>query len=207
MQLTQRTISIAYKTLLLAAVLYGLYLSFFKPLYIENGLPSISYFTIQSNILVALATFYFLFDPRQSRFKVIIRGSILLSILITGLVFHIVLVPALPEYFAQGIAFRHHLSHTIAPLGFALDWLIFDRKGLMLYPDVRYWVIYPLLYWLFAVIQGHFSGVYPYFFTDIGTFGFGAALLWLLFLTITFVLVGFLLVWIDRLFQESSAPA
>jgi hypothetical protein len=189
----------AYRVLLIAIILWGLYLSIFMPLRPGEGLPAIFYFTIQSNILVVLALLYFIFNPEPGRFRAILRGCVLLCIMATGLIFHIILVPALPEYFAEGLAFRHHITHTIAPLGFFLDWLLFDRSGQLRYSDVRYWPIYPTLYWLFSVIQGSFSGIYPYFFFDAQAIGLGATILWLVGLIAIFSVIGFVLVWLDSL--------
>jgi hypothetical protein len=197
----KRVIATLFRSLLILVILNGLYLSFFKPLNPGEGLPPIAYFTIQSNILVVLALLYFIFNPEPGRLKAIIRGSVLLSILATGLIFHILLVPALPEYFADGLAFRHHITHTIAPIGFLFDWLIFDRSGQMRYTDIRYWPIYPFLYWLGSVIQGSFTGMYPYFFFDVQAIGIGSAILWLLALITVFGLFGLLLVWVDNLKQ------
>jgi len=192
-------IKTAYRIVLVAIILSGLYLSIFMPLRPGEGLPALYYFTIQSNILVVLALLYFIFKPEPGRFRAIVRGSVLLCIMATGLIFHIILVPALPEYFAEGLAFRHHITHTIAPLGFFLDWLFFDRSGQLRYADVRYWPIYPSLYWLFSVIQGSFSGLYPYFFFDAQAIGLGATILWLIGLIAIFSAIGFMLVWLDSL--------
>ncbi len=184
---------------LIAVILYGLYLSFFMPLTPGEGLPSIAYFTIQSNILVVLALVYFILNPVPGRFRAILRGSVLLCIMATGLIFHIILVPAIPELTADGLAFRHHITHTIAPLGFFLDWLLFDRGGHLHYSDVRYWPIYPVFYWFVSVVQGSFSGMYPYFFFDVQAIGLGATILWLLGLIAIFSVIGFILVWFDSL--------
>ncbi len=192
-------IKTAYRVLLIAVILCGLYLSIFMPLMPGEGLPAIFYFTIQSNILVVLALLYFINNPEPGRFRAILRGCVLLCIMATGLIFHIVLVPALPEYFSEGLAFRHHITHTIAPLGFFLDWLFFDRSGQLRYSDVRYWFIFPSLYYLFSVIQGSFSGMYPYFFFDVQAIGFGATILWLVGLIAIFSGIGFMLVWLDSL--------
>jgi len=189
----------AYRVLLIATILCGLYLSIFMPLRPGEGLPAIFYFTIQSNILVVLALLYFIFNPEPGRFRAILRGCVLLCIMATGLIFHIILVPALPEYFAEGLAFRHHITHTIAPLGFFLDWLFFDRSGQLRYSDVGYWTIYPFFYWLFSVLQGSFSGMYPYFFFDAQTIGLGVTFLWFVGLIAIFSVIGFVLVWLDSL--------
>lgn len=197
--LEKRNIITVYRVLLMAVILYGLYLSIFMPLRPDEGLPAIAYFTIQSNILVVLALLYFIFNPEPGRFRAILRGCVLLYIIATGLIFHIILVPALPEYFAEGLAFRHHITHTIAPLGFFLDWLLFDHSKQLRYSDARYWLIYPFLYWLFSVIQGIYSGMYPYFFFDVQAIGLGATILWLVALIAIFSVIGLILVWIDSL--------
>ncbi len=197
--LEKRNIITAYRVLLMAVILYGLYLSIFMPLRPGEGLPAIAYFTIQSNILVVLALLYFILRPEPGRFRAILRGCVLLCIMATGLIFHIILVPALPEYFAEGLAFRHHITHTIAPLGFFLDWLLFDHSKQLRYSDARYWPIYPFLYWLFSVIQGIYSGMYPYFFFDVQAIGLGATILWLAALIAIFSFIGLILVWVDSL--------
>lgn len=189
--------SVIYKLALLAAVSSGIFLSMFRPL--DYGLHPLYFFTIQSNILVSLALVYFLLFYRPSRTRVIIRGSVMLSIAITGLVFHFLLVSNYPEYFSSGIDFRGHLTHTIAPVGFILDWLLFDKKKQMHFSHIRYWVIYPLLYWLFSVLRGSFSGVYPYFFMDVKEIGLGSALLWLMVLFVFFIFLGLLIISVDNL--------
>ncbi len=198
MHLNSRPVSTVYRLILLAAVLSGLYLSIF---HLSEGFSAqaLRYFTIQSNILVALALLYFLIFPQENRLRAIIRGSVLLSILVTGLVFHVLLVPRAGEYFTGGVDLVNHLTHTIAPLGFFLDWLFFDRKGQLQFADLPYWVIYPLLYWVFTVLQGAYTGFYPYFFMDVSLLGYGGALLWLAGLVLFFSLFGLLLLGADRL--------
>jgi hypothetical protein len=183
--------------LFLLAVIYGLYLSIFVPIFSFDGLPALSYFTVQSNILVVLFTVYVMLKPPVTRFRTIARGSVLLYIAVTGLVFHIILVPYYPEFFAGGVSFRHHLTHTIAPLGFFLDWLLFDHGGLMKVGDIKYWLIYPFLYFLFSTVRGLFVGAYPYFFMDLNLLSPGSVLFWFLALGAFFVLLGLLIVLID----------
>lgn len=183
--------------LFLLAVLYGLYLSIFVPVFSFDGLPALSYFTVQSNILVVLFTVYVMLMPRFTRFRTIARGSVLLCIAVTGLVFHFILVPNYPEFFAGGVSFRHHLTHTIAPLGYFLDWFLFDTGGLIEAGDIRYWLIYPFFYWLFSIIRGLVVGVYPYFFMDLNLLSPATTLFWFLALSAFFVLLGLLIVIID----------
>lgn len=152
---------------------------------------------MQSNILVVFFTVYVMLMPRITRLRTIARGSVLLYIAVTGLVFHFVLVPNYPEFFAGGVTFRHHLTHTIAPLGFFLDWLLFDAGGLIKAGDIKYWLIYPTLYWLVSTVRGLAVGAYPYFFMDLNLLSPGTVLFWFLALSAFFVLLGLLIVFID----------
>lgn len=203
MTIGKRLLSALYKLALLAAVVAGLYLTMFDH---AEGFKaqSLRYFTIQSNILVALALLYFLFYQENSRIRSIVRGSVLLSIIITGLVFHTLLVPQWGELFIDGIDLPGHLTHTVAPVGFFLDWALFERKGLMQLADLPFWTLYPLLYWLFAILQGAKTGFYPYFFMDVPTLGYSGALLWLAALTAVFLLIGLLLLGADRLLGRAG---
>ncbi len=192
-----------YRIALLGAVLYGLTLSIFYPEFTIEGLPSLAYFTIQSNILVALFLVYALISPRSDQLHNIFRGSVLLPIAITGLVFHLFLVPYYPELFGDGVAFRHHLTHTIVPFGFFLDWLFFDKKGQLYIGYLKYWLIYPALYWLFSMARGSFVGAYPYFFMDPGILKIGSIMLWLFSLLVIFTVISGLLVLLDRALQRN----
>lgn len=205
MRIKKPVLSVVFKLLLLAAVIAGLYQNMFH--YLE-GFSSLSlrYFTIQSNILVALALIYFLLSSENNRGRTIVRGSVLLSITITGLVFHILLKPHLGDLFPGGIDLANHLTHTAAPLGFMLDWLLFDHKGRMQPADLPYWTIYPLLYWLVTVLLGARTGFYPYFFMDVGELGYGGALLWLAALVVVFLLVGIIIMGVDRLLGRRAGP-
>lgn len=201
MQIKNPLLSYAYKIILLGAVSAGLYLSVFD--YGEGfSALSLRYFTIQSNILVALALLYLLFSRESSRVRPIVRGSVLLSILITGLVFHLLLRPQMGVYFAGGIDLANHLTHTAAPLGFLLDWILFDRKGRMQTAHLPFWTAFPLLYWLCSILVGAKTGFYPYFFMDIGKLGYGGALIWLAVLSAVFLLIGLLLIGLDRLLNR-----
>jgi len=191
-------VQILYRLALLAAVSYGLVLSIYFPVFSIDKLPALTFFTVQSNMLVALFLIYTLVYPRRNRLHNILRGSVLICIAVTGLVFHLFLVPFYPDLFANGLAFRHHLTHTIAPLGFIIDWLLFDKKGQINIGDLKYWLIYPSIYWVFSMVRGSLVGAYPYFFMDPNILETSSILLWLLLLIIIFTLLGLLLFLLDK---------
>jgi len=197
MNSTHHFASSIYKLMLIAAATSGVWLAFLRP--VDYGLSPLYFFTIQTNILVVLAVIYFLLFKRLTRLRAVVRGSVMLAIVVTGLVFHFLLVPYYPDFFGEGLSFRDHLTHTIVPLGYVLDWLFFDRKKQMLFIDIGYFLIYPFLYWLFSVSRGAVTGFYPYYFMDVGNLGFSAVLLWLFILTLFFVLIASMIIMIDNL--------
>ncbi len=202
--MSNRLIQILYRLVLLAAVIYGLILSIFFPQFSIDKLPALTFFTVQSNLLVALFLIYTLVYPCTISLHTILRGSVLIAIAVTGLLFHLFLVPFYPELFANGLAFRHHLTHTIAPIGFIIDWLLFDRKGQINRSDLKYWLIYPAIYWIFSMVRGSFVGAYPYFFMDPGILETGSILLWSLLLMFIFTVLGLLLIGLDKILNSEA---
>ncbi len=131
------------------------------------------YFTILTNILVALAlTAPFL--PPTTRFynfftKPSVRAAIALYILVVAVVYH-TLLRHLWE--PQGIQLATDIAfHSVMPALYLFDWIFFAAKRPMRYVHIPYWVIYPALYGVFTIIRGALSGVYPYPFLNVTELG------------------------------------
>jgi len=107
------------------------------------------------------------------------------------------LAPEIKLFTGENISLTQHLTHTVAPIGFILDWLLFDLKNQMRWKDLRFWVIHPLIYWVAFMIYGIITGIYPYPFMDINLIGLTAAIIWLATLTFFFILLGLLYIAID----------
>ena len=90
-------------------------------------IQTLSYFTIQSNILVLIAAATLVVDPaRDGRFWRILRLDALLGITITGLVFDLVLIRYVHPSGWQLVATIGF--HYIAPWATLLGWLIFGPR-------------------------------------------------------------------------------
>jgi hypothetical protein len=90
------------------------------------------------------------------------------------------------------------LLHYVTPVAMLAFWLLLRPRGALQYRDPVLWSLYPLAYAVYAIARGAVDGVYPYPFLDIAQIGAGRTganlgLLWL-----SFVLVGALMVWLDR---------
>jgi len=91
-------------------------------------------------------------------------------ILLVGIVYQVVLRGIWEPTGLQRII--DELLHTIIPVYFLAYWFQYaNPRDIRLRPTL-YWVVYPLLYFLFVIVRGHFSGFYPYPFLDVSEIGY-----------------------------------
>lgn len=159
-----------------------------------------SYFTILTNVLVAFAlTAPALWpDGRLGRWCASegVRAAIAMYITVVGVVYHALLART---WSPEGLQFWvDQALHTVMPIAFVLDWLIFVPKGRLRWVDAVKWLAYPLIYGVWTVIHGQIIGWYPYWFIDIGRLGWSAALTNFGGLLGVFLALGLLIVALDR---------
>ncbi|MFG2181077.1 Pr6Pr family membrane protein [Streptomyces abikoensis] len=176
-----RPIAAAFRALIALAALTGVALDT-----IDSGDLGrlFSYFTIQSNILLAIACAWSAHRAWTGRpaLSPRITGGALLYISITGLVFHFVLSNdasgfAMTSQRTPLESIANQLLHTATPLAAALDWLVLTAPGGFLLRHAGQWLAYPFLYLPFALIRGALldpgtEGRYPYPFLDVDLHGY-----------------------------------
>lgn len=159
------------------------------------------FFTIWTNLLVALI-FAALALGRRVPDRII--GGLLLSILLVGIVYGL-LLRGLQVHAGAGIV-ANALLHQATPIAVPLWWMSFAAKGRLRRSDPWIWALYPLAYLVVALGRGAVEGRYPYFFIDVGRFGAGQVALNALLIGLCFVAAGYVLVWLDgRLARVSAA--
>lgn len=168
----------------------------------ELTLNFFSYFTILSNILVALALTAPVVAPNSRPGRWFagegVRAAMAMYIVVVGVVYHFLLAPT---WNPQGLALLgNSLLHYVMPAAFVLDWLLFAPKGRLKWSDPARWLIFPLIYGGWTLIHGALSGWWPYPFVDVGALGLGRVLLNFVGLLAFFLIVGLLVVAIDRTF-------
>ncbi|AEC01733.1 Pr6Pr family membrane protein [Parasphaerochaeta coccoides] len=184
----------------------------------------LSYFTIQSNILVSV---YFLFLSIRS-WKELIRhesqepatltprfkGAVTMAIMLTGIVYMTLLAPG---HLASDPRSFFNLSnlfvHGLTPLMVLLDWFLFSKKGLFLKKDIFLWTLIPIVYLTFIIIRAQFaepfpgsSSRYPYAFIAIDTYGLSQVLLNLLVISIIYICIGWGYYALDRTLRKKESP-
>jgi len=154
-----------------------------------SALTSLKYFTIQSNIFIAVyfgvaSTKYF----SQKKWFSDLLGAVLVYITITFLVFAVMLQGTWrPEGLAQ---FGNILNHYLVPLS-AIAFLVWFRNDYQFHWNSIYkWITYPLVYIIFLLIHGIITTDYIYPFFEIDELGIGYFLITFLGIMCLFFLLS-----------------
>ncbi len=132
-----------------------------------------------------------------------LSAAMTLAMGLVGTVYWALLAPATP---IAGLKWYPNIGmHLAVPVLTALWWLGFARKDLPL-RDVPMWLIWPLVYCIYALIRGQITGIYPYFFIDVGQFGWPIVIRNILGLLVAFGLAGVLQWAAGRLTAHVLAP-
>ncbi|MCR5516709.1 MAG: Pr6Pr family membrane protein [Lachnospira sp.] len=205
---SQKRISYLLKLIVFVSAIVGTFLSAYAGRHsFMGGSRVFMYFTIQSNIAVAIISLIGCFKiaskKEVSRLWQVIKFVGTVSITLTGIVFCFVLAPTLGQaaWNVQNI-----LTHVIVPIAAVVDFFVISNVGNLKKRDVIYIIIPPILYAIYAGI-GYVKGWqfaeginYPYFFLNwgskAGAFGFtnelpfmGSAW-WILVLLVFLILVA-----------------
>ncbi|VTR77865.1 Pr6Pr family membrane protein [Cellulomonas hominis] len=134
-----------------------------------------SYFTIQSNILVAVASGLLAAQPlRTGRVRAVLHLDALLCIGVTGVVYHAVLADSAAVLTPSG-RLANLLLHTVTPVGAWLVWLLVGPRPRFGGSTVAWAVAYPLAWIAYTFVRGAVVGWYPYPFLDAGAIGLSTA--------------------------------
>ena len=157
-----------------------------------TSLVYLGYFTILTNILVALA-FSVGFYKEGSAVKAFfnhpsVRAAIALYIGVVAVVYYAALASA---HNPEGpSAVLNVFLHAILPLLYIIDWLVHAGNGKMSFKHLPLWVLYPLAYAIFNIVRGAWTGFYPYPFLNISELGYGGVGLNMLGFTFVYALGG-----------------
>ncbi|RFZ95082.1 hypothetical protein D0C36_06020 [Mucilaginibacter conchicola] len=172
-----RAFSAVIAVVCLAAV--GLQLAISLPAYFEKGrslggslVEYFSYFTIQSNLLVALATGSVAVGGFSDRFftRPKVLSAIVVYITIVCVVYNAVLRAIFHPVGWGRVA--DELLHVADPLLYIIFWLMVVPKNGIAYKSTLSWLLYPLVYIVYILIRGAFTARYPYFFLDTVKYGY-----------------------------------
>jgi hypothetical protein len=202
-----RAAALAFRAVLTLCCLAGLILNFTD--WPGGRLTLLSYYTIQSNVVVLVFFAYLLWRGRRpgKRVSPAAKGGVTVCITLTFLVYHFILSPGLSgaALSAYGLSAANTLAHYVTPLMVLADWLLFDSKGAMKPLDPVKWLAIPAAYLVFALVRAQFGQFgdsdsrYPYFFLDVDVYGAGRVTLNCVVIGLGYALLGYVVYTVDRL--------
>lgn len=165
-----------------------------------------SFFTVLTNTLAVVVLSYALVDRdcAAKRFFLApkVSSGIAVSIVVVGLAYNLLLRHLWqPEGF-QFIA--DELLHDVMPVLFLVYWWRCVPKGTLRVTHIGAWVIYPLVYFAYALLRGDLLGQYQYPFIDVGTLGYPHVFVNAGGILAGFVLIALAVVAVDKSLKSPS---
>lgn len=169
----------------------------------DNGLTTLQaigrfliFFTILSNLLVAISLSAVLLSPASSTghffAKPTVIAAITLYILIVGLVYNLVLRNIWNPTGRDRVA--DELLHVAVPLLFVIYFLFFAPKARLPWKNLISWLIFPLVYLVYAMIRGAVEGFYPYPFLNLKSLSVEKVALNCTMVMVAFIIFGLLII-------------
>jgi len=191
-----------------------MFLATFTGVYLEitkrGGLGMLLYYTVLSNLLVVIFTGYLLLKMRregdhwQSSSLLRLKGGVTMSIMITCVIYHFMLAPLTTDFYRL----ENFLCHYIVPLWFLADTIIFDKNRQYKWFDPMLWTSLPLLYMIFAILNGFVlkmavpnakDSPFPYFFLNAPKHGWGFVFKWAVTIFVAYMISGYLFYLVKRI--------
>jgi hypothetical protein len=158
-----------------------------------------SYFTILTNLLVAICFTSMLFEWPKKLYYFFNRPgfqtSVTVYITLVGMVYNFLLRRL---WHSEGLQYLlHDILHSVIPALCIIYWWVWCDGKRLKWKQVYGWLVFPIVYTILVLFKGNFSGWYPYPFFDISKNGiirvFKNTVLLLLafyFISLIFVFIG-----------------
>ena len=173
----------------------------------ETLIRYFSFYTILTNILVALCFTISLLSPKSQWGRFFSRSTtitaIAVYITVVGVVYNLILRSLWQPEGMQRLV--DELLHSLIPTLFIIYWLSIQPKSELMWKDAFGWLVYPFVYLLFILFRGNLSGFYPYPFVNADKIGFNAVLLNCLFLFLAFTGLSLILIFIHKMMRKPES--
>ncbi len=157
----------------------------------------VSYFTIQSNLLVAVASVALARDPfLDGRWWRPVRVAGIVGITVTGLVHFFLLRPLLHLEGANRLA--DTMLHLVVPVLALLAWILAGPRPRATWRDAGVALAWPVLWLAYTLTVAAVTGWNPYPFLDVGEAGAAAVAVACVGVTVLFLLLLSGVVALDR---------
>ena len=158
----------------------------------------LSFFTIQSNLLVAATSGQLAVRPdRDGPVWRVLRLDGLFGIAVTGIVYSTVLARIHEPKGWEQVS-TNTVFHYIVPIMAVLGWLLFGPRPRITSTVLAYALVWPVLWFGYTMIMGEITHWYPYPFVDVSSHGYGRVLLNALAVTGVLAAVAFVMGLVDK---------
>ena len=179
----------------------GIFVELFSSSSFESGLQLLSFYTLQTNIMVFLCmgflAFYSIFKKERTGLLYFFVGGIAIWIMITGVLYHVFLSAI---HNPSGIkSITNIVLHYVVPWSMVGYFAVFFDKKYINWIFLLLCTSYSIIYLIISLIRGKIQGFYPYWFinpTAEYPAGIGSMLNVFLFacaITVCFVIAGYIL--------------
>ncbi|KCZ60196.1 Pr6Pr family membrane protein [Hyphomonas chukchiensis] len=155
-----------------------------------------SYFTLDTNVLVAVAMGWSALAPESGPGKFFskpgLRAAITLYILLVALVYHFMLRELWTPHGWEKIS--NFILHYVTPVMMLSNWLLISRKDGLRLSQVPAWMAFPAVYATLVLLRGQLTGMYPYGFLNVAEIGWRASLTHIVELILAMGLAGCVMV-------------
>jgi hypothetical protein len=173
---------------------------------LESVIQLLSFFTILTNLLVALCFSFLWLKPQSGLGKFFTkpqtRSALTIYIVVVGAIYNIILRFLWNPQGLQKVV--DEMLHSIIPILFLVYWFVAVPKNNLQWKNIWAWLIYPLAYFAYTLVRGELVGWYPYPFMDVNKLGYSDVLINSFFITSFFVVLSFILVAIAKWMSKNS---
>ena len=160
----------------------------------------LGFFTITTNLLVLFASAPPMLAPASWMGRFFVRpaavGWVASSILFVGAAYFVLLRHVWHPQGLQLVA--DVLLHYVVPILYLFFSFVALRSTRLRWVSPFWWSIYPLIYFVYALVRGALINAYPYGFIDASALGYATTFRNAIFLLIAFLVLAYLLILLWR---------
>lgn len=157
-----------------------------------------TYFTIWSNILVAIIMWMLVANPsRDGRIFRVLRLDTVLMISVTGIIYQLLLAGSAKNTGLEVVT--NLFEHQLTPIITVLVWLLVGPRRQIPWIAIPLALILPIGWAIFALIRGAIIGAYPYGFLNVSANGLASVLAYIVGIAIFGVVLSAIYLGLDRL--------
>ena len=160
----------------------------------------LAYFTILTNLVVAGYYSIRLISPDSAPGRWLgqsaVGSAIAMYVTLVCVIVHLILRHL--QVLTGNALLADTILHYVTPILFVIFWIGWVPKRSLQWRHALWWALYPLAYFMYAMLRGAASGFYPYPFIDVAKLGFQAVAINALLISVAFFVAGLALIALDR---------